>query len=321
MKISVIIPAYNSEQTIRRALDSVLNQTRPPEEIIVVDDGSMDKTAEAVRAYGEKVRLIRQENAGVSVARNTGITAAAGDWIAFLDADDEWLPEKLQRQTYHLARHPELRWTYGNFYLAKPNREPLTPAHVSSKVTERLNDQTFDDYLLAYTAGSYAWTSVLIINRDVFAKTGLFEPGMRRAQDNDLWFRIAYQYPAVGYLPEPLAIYHLDTPHSSTKINDDVGFMIRLVERHETLSRQHGRDEAFRPCLTHMLKVWIRTLLQQDRYSDTAALLDEFPCYLSSRFRREIRFRLMCPPLTNALAEMVIALKRKSRESCACQNH
>ncbi|MHC5190567.1 MAG: glycosyltransferase family 2 protein, partial [Planctomycetota bacterium] len=84
MKISVVIPAYNAEKHIARAIDSVLAQTRPADEIIVVDDGSTDATAEVVRSYGEKVIFIQQENAGVSVARNAGIEAASGDWIAFL---------------------------------------------------------------------------------------------------------------------------------------------------------------------------------------------------------------------------------------------
>ncbi|HOM77565.1 MAG TPA: glycosyltransferase family A protein, partial [Anaerohalosphaeraceae bacterium] len=88
--ISVVIPAYNCQAYIRRAIDSVLGQSRPADEIIVVDDGSTDGTAEAVRTYGAKVILIQQENAGVSAARNAGIRAASGDWIAFLDADDEW---------------------------------------------------------------------------------------------------------------------------------------------------------------------------------------------------------------------------------------
>ena len=97
IRISAVIPAYNCEKYIGRAIQSVLSQTRPVDEIIVVDDGSTDTTAEIVRSFGDKVKLIQQENAGECAARNTGIKAASCQWVAFLDADDEWLPEKIER--------------------------------------------------------------------------------------------------------------------------------------------------------------------------------------------------------------------------------
>ena len=96
--VSVIIPAYNAEPYIVRCIRSVLMQSFPVHEIIVVDDGSADLTARLAEHYGSPVRVIRQENAGVSAARNTGIHAASGNWIAFLDADDQWLPDRLKNQ-------------------------------------------------------------------------------------------------------------------------------------------------------------------------------------------------------------------------------
>ena len=114
--ISVVIPAYNAGRFIRRTIDSVLAQTYTDYEIIVVDDGSTDNTAEIVKSYGSKVRYIYQQNAGDGAARNTGIYAAKGEWIAFLDHDDEWLPEKLRLQMELLKRNPQLRWCAANFY-------------------------------------------------------------------------------------------------------------------------------------------------------------------------------------------------------------
>jgi len=102
--VSVIIPSYNSAEVLPAAIESVLAQTLPPDEIIVVDDGSapdadgLDRTAEACATYFKHVRLIRQANGGASAARNTGIARARGDWLAFLDADDVWEPEKLETQ-------------------------------------------------------------------------------------------------------------------------------------------------------------------------------------------------------------------------------
>ena len=108
--ISVVIPAFNVGKFIARTLDSVLAQTRAADEIIVVDDGSTDNTAEVVRSYGTKVNFIQQDNAGASTARNTGIKAAQSEWVAFLDGDDEWLPEKLEVQLSLPERNPEWAW-------------------------------------------------------------------------------------------------------------------------------------------------------------------------------------------------------------------
>ena len=312
MKISVIIPAYNAEKHVARAIESVLAQTRPADEIIVIDDGSTDGTADVIRSFGDRVILIQQPNAGVSVARNTGINAATGDWIAFLDADDEWRPEKLKLQTDHLARNPDLKWTFTNLSWDKQKPGDVRPIHPLCCLSDMAaGSEYFDDYLFAYWHGFFASTITLMIQRQVFDAVGLFEPGMKRAQDNDLWFRIAYQYPRIGYLPEPLAIYHLDTPASSTKINDSVEFMITLVRRHEKLSKQYGRDEAFRSCITQMVQNWIRQLKKQGRRNDALLLLNEFKDYLPGRFCREMRFRLTVPVLGSAIVDSVFWFKKK----------
>src|SRR5690349_20181236 len=96
--IAAAIAVYNGANLIRRSVDSILAQTRPADEVLVVDDGSTDRTGEVVREYGSRVRYIRQENSGVSTARNRAAREATSEWIAFLDHDDEWLPNKLARQ-------------------------------------------------------------------------------------------------------------------------------------------------------------------------------------------------------------------------------
>ena len=313
MKISVVIPAYNAEKHLARAIDSVLSQTRPADEVIVIDDGSTDATAEVAGSYGDKVIFLQQENAGVSVARNTGIEAAAGDWIAFLDADDEWLPKKIECQSEHLARNPDLKWTYTNMSWDREQQGTVKPIHPLFRLTKIYADECFEDYLCAYRNGFFASTITLMIHRSVFGAVGMFEPGMKRAQDNDLWYRIAYQYPKVGYLPESLSIYHLDTQDSSTKINDDVDFMVNLVHRHEQLSKEHNRYEAFGPCATHMLQTRIRQLEKQHRRKDVRVLLKNFNAYLPKRFYREYRFRLFCPPLTGPVADGILLLKKRMR--------
>ncbi|MEN6309519.1 MAG: glycosyltransferase family A protein [Anaerohalosphaeraceae bacterium] len=291
MKISVVIAAYNAAATIERAVQSVLAQTRPADDIIVVDDGSVDGTAEIVSRIGKGVRLIPQANAGSSVARNTGIEAASGDWIAFLDADDRWLPEKLQLQEAFLYANPELVWEYGNFLSAHAgviSNRPVLPNRM-------VNHYVFDDYLQAFCVGLYAWTSTLIIRKDVFEKVGFFMPGMKRGQDTDLWFRVAYCYPRVGYLSVPLAVYHQDTPNSSTKVNIHYQYMIDHIERHLRLSEQAGRNQAYLPCASRMLQDWIRELFYQRQYGEVKDLMTRFQQIVPPRFCHEISWRLMIP--------------------------
>ena len=110
--VSIIIPAYNTAPTLPRAIDSVLGQTFSDYEILVVDDGSKDDVNAAVAPYGERVRLIRQNNAGASAARNNGARHARGRYLAFLDADDYWLPGKLSRVAEEFEKHPDTGMVY-----------------------------------------------------------------------------------------------------------------------------------------------------------------------------------------------------------------
>src|SRR5687768_199170 len=107
MRVSVIIPTYNSGSLVVQAVEGVLAQTRQAEEVIVVDDGSTDDTAERLQQFGERIRVVRQANGGVATARNAGLRASSGDLVAFLDADDAWHPQKLERQIALLQQHPE----------------------------------------------------------------------------------------------------------------------------------------------------------------------------------------------------------------------
>ncbi len=109
--VSVIVPVYNGERYLTKTIQSVLTQDYQPIEIIVVDDGSTDRTAEIVRAQ-PNIHYIYQNNRGVSAARNTGIAAAQGEFLAFLDADDMWVPQKLSVQVSYLTQHPDVGFVY-----------------------------------------------------------------------------------------------------------------------------------------------------------------------------------------------------------------
>ena len=200
-KLSVIIPCYNHAEALSEAIHSVRTQGWPDVEIIVVDDGSTDETQRLLyELHGSDLRCLRQQNQGPAAARNTGIRAARGDWIAFLDADDYWLPGKLAAQFEMLARHPEARFSYGGVRLR------------ASDGSEQEVKCDFGDrpLLLVLLQGSRLFTTTVIVRRDSLEETGLFHTELRTGEDWDLWLRLATHYPGVG-VPRPLAVRRAST--------------------------------------------------------------------------------------------------------------
>ncbi len=135
--ISVVIPAYNRELYLAEAVQSALDQTLAPGEIVIVDDGSTDRTGEIARSFGGIVRYIRQDNQGVAYARNTGVEASRGEWITFLDSDDLWVSEKLEWQMAYLDEHRETDLLFGQM---KPFLSPELAPSMTSKFDERVLD-------------------------------------------------------------------------------------------------------------------------------------------------------------------------------------
>ena len=208
--ISVVIPAYNSVKSIRRAIDSVLAQTYHDYEIIVVDDGSTDGTGEVVKRYGQRVNYMYQENSGVCVARNVGIEAAKGQWIAFMDHDDEWAPEKLERQMQIVSENHSLKWCSVNYFQNDGVR--CTPVSNPETVTAILSGSDyFESYFQA--AGKKIiriMPTTILIHTEVFDKVGGFNAKLLRNEDTDLWCRIGLHYRQIGYIAQPLATRYLD---------------------------------------------------------------------------------------------------------------
>ena len=304
MKISAVIPAYNSQEHIARAIDSVLAQTRPADEIIVVDDGSTDKTADVVRGYGDKVILIQQENGGVSVARNTGIETATGDWIAFLDADDEWLENKLELQCELLERNPQLCWVCSGFFVKTGVPSGLKLAF-NSEVNDDLKSQSgavktfYDSFAVEFSP----WTSVVIVKRSVFDLVGMFKPGMKKAQDTDLWLRISYEIPQIGYIAKPLAVYHMDTVGSSMKINSHVSLFDDLIEHQLILAKEKDLELVVNKYISRMVQHDMRLNLREGRLDDVRYLNKKYFTYLPANFKREFQLRLGVPVIGNCLMD------------------
>lgn len=205
--VSVIIPLYNKEPHIKRAIDSVLAQKVQDFEIIIVDDGSTDKSAKVVREFTDpKIRLIQQENAGVSAARNRGIKEAKADLIAFLDADDEWTPSFLETVLRLKEKYPEAG-IYATAYLFCNPRGEIRIAkyeEIESAPWEGL----IKSYFLSAAKGEHpVCSSAVCIPKNILIAEKGFKIGVSWGEDDDLWGRIALKHPVV-FSWQTGAIYH-----------------------------------------------------------------------------------------------------------------
>jgi glycosyltransferase involved in cell wall biosynthesis len=213
--ISVVVPAYNAERWIGRAITSVLRQTVRPAEIVVVDDGSTDGTAEAVQKQGPTIRYFQQKNSGPSVARNRGIQEAKSEWIAFLDADDEWLPHKIESQLLALEKNLDLKWC-GSACDIVSNKPQRSRSPAACAIQESPHDAELC-YFAASLKGVRFITSGFVIHRSIFRELGGFDPELRSGEDVDLWCRIALQHPRIGYCFDVCWHYHRDNPDSACR--------------------------------------------------------------------------------------------------------
>ena len=240
--MSVIIPAYNAEKTIRRALESVRLQNYAPIEIIVVNDASHDSTAAVVESFGDPtIALInRLVNGGVSAAMNAGLRRARGEYVAFLDADDEWLPGKLHKQVALISAYPQMTFVScgGRFISSSGDvREEFgmkIPA-VSSDLWRKL------------LADTYVAKPCVLARRTAFEQAGEFDEKLPVAEDQDMWIRLASEG-EVGVVLEPLVHVH-DTPNSLTKTHAlrIAEWVMPVVERNlERLKSRLGEKDAKR---------------------------------------------------------------------------
>lgn len=241
--VSTIIPAYNARRFIGRALASALAQKVPRCEILVVDDGSTDGTREFVETYADRgVRLIcRDTRGGAAAARNTGLHAATGEYIAFLDADDEWMPDKLSRQLEVITARPGM-----TFISCRAN------------LVDETGRDTGDIYRGASPAsGSEGWRTLLahpcvatpsvLARRAAIMTAGAFNKWMPVAEDQDLWIRLALMG-EIGYINDTLVLVH-STPNSlsKAKIREQADYVLPMVISYVERNRDRmSADEARR---------------------------------------------------------------------------
>ncbi len=201
MLISVVIPLFNKEKYILRAIGSILSQTYSYFELIVVDDGSTDGSVEVVRSVtNARVRLISQPNFGVSVARNRGVQESRGDWIAFLDADDEYEPCFLEAMVEFIRDHADadLSMVGANYYLG--SRENIA-------LNQPREDGVYDYFQLFGNQRSPNNSSTTAVNKKKFMEVGGFPEGVKQFEDWTTWFKLAF-VGTFGFINRPLGIYH-----------------------------------------------------------------------------------------------------------------
>lgn len=217
--VSVVIPVFNGEKYIEATLEGVFGQTHPDIEVIVVDDGSCDATLDILSRYGDRVRVIQQQNSGSAAARNRGLQEATGDWIAFVDADDIWLPEKLEKQ---LRECGTVVWS-----------------HTSSVFMGGVNDGKRDsdftvkqqgNVLAALACGNFIVTSTVLAKRQALLDAGGFDVSLRSIQDWDLWMRLAAKH-ELGYLDQALTRYRVHSSSASRSTRKTLPNHMKVIDK------------------------------------------------------------------------------------------
>lgn len=266
-KVSVIMPAYNVARFIEGAIDSVLAQSFTDFELLIVNDGSTDDTLARCQRYADaRIRIVNQENRGLAGARNSGIREARGAFLAFLDADDLWRPDKLERHVRHLERHTGIGVSYSVSQFMAEDGTPL-----SMYQAPKLDDVTVEDVLCRNPVGN---GSAPLIRREVFeaieswddrygsTEPVFFDPDFRQSEDIECWVRIAATTPwGFAGLPEPLTLYRLNGGGLSASVDRQLASWEAFIAKAfgyapELIRKYGGRARAYQYRYLSRRAVW-----------------------------------------------------------------
>jgi glycosyltransferase involved in cell wall biosynthesis len=220
--VSVIIPSYNCGRFVRAAVDSVLAQSFRDLEVLVVDDGSTDNTRQVLAGYGPPVRYLYQANAGVSAARNHGIGESRGQYVAFLDADDMWAPDKLERQLKALNTVPGVGLCYSAHLVVDEAMRPLR-VHRSNRRASALEDLLFHGNVVGTP-------STTLLYQELLKRVGGFDRELSQCADWDMWVRLA-RHTEFLYLDEPLVTYRQHGHNMSRNVPLLESDSLRVLEK------------------------------------------------------------------------------------------
>lgn len=270
--ISVVVPAYNCEKYLERALGSALDQSWTNIEIIVIDDGSTDGTAEQAAKFGDKINYVSQSNAGASSARNKGIQLAKGEYIAFLDADDSWVPTKLELQMEVFRRHPEVvmvctRSLHLNEELESEHNALESPAFDPDAVQLEDFKNLFENPYLA--------TSTVMVSTEVAREVGGFDTGLVTAEDLDFYFNCCW-HRGFSRLNQQL-VYKAEVEGSlgggPRTYSDNMFVINRFIERHEEFRRDYS--SSIQRQKLYIYTRWINYLLYHGDGKQARVVLNE----------------------------------------------
>ena len=265
MNISVVIPSYNRKEFLKRSIDSAINQTKKPFEIIVVDDGSTDGTETMIKSDYDFVKFIKQKNKGVSAARNIGIKVSIGEWICFLDSDDEWKKDKLEKQINAMKSNPGYKFFHCNEIWIK-NGLRINQKKKHKKYGGDIFDKCLDMCRIS--------PSSVMIDKTVFDEVGNFNEDLVVCEDYELWLRICDKY-RVFFIDEPLIIkYGGHQGQLSYSIESIENHRIKALEYLilENLNRKNKRHAI--QMLLSKLNIYLKGLVKRKK-NDEIAVYEE----------------------------------------------
>jgi glycosyltransferase involved in cell wall biosynthesis len=222
--VSVVIPTYNYHQFVVEAVESVLAQTYQPLEIIVVDDGSTDGTRAELERFEGRIRYLFQENRGLPAARNRGIRAAEGEYVALLDADDLWAPTKIAKQVAVLERSPQVGLVFCGLTRVDVASGQSTIRHCPPDLRGDVRRQLLQRNCVTGSA------SAALVRRACFDKVGLFDETLRSAEDWEMWIRISRHF-HFDYVQEPLIILRNHGGNMRTRIERMHEYQMKVIQR------------------------------------------------------------------------------------------
>jgi len=230
MEISVIIPLFNKAPHIIRAIESVLTQTAPASEIIVIDDGSTDNGSEIVASLASKnpiIKLISQDNKGASFTRNRGVELASSEHVAFLDADDEWKPDYLAQIQRLYINFPDCGAYATSYEVIEENGDKSLPAAAGLPPAPWMG--IIPNYFKMLQGGNPFFTSSIVMPKTIFKNLGGFPIGVKRGEDRMLWTLLAVKYP-IAYSPSRQVVYRQDAVNRATHIFQPEIKVIQLMD-------------------------------------------------------------------------------------------